>query len=47
MMEAGYSLLQMAKTSTKLALLAKAKVPYISLLTELTIVRVSASFVRA
>lgn len=44
MMEAGYSLLQMAKTSTKLALLAKAKVPYISLLTDPTTGGVSASF---
>lgn len=44
MMEAGYSLMQMAKTSAKLALLAEAKVPYISLLTDPTTGGVSASF---
>jgi acetyl-CoA carboxylase carboxyl transferase subunit beta len=30
MMEAGFSLMQMAKTSAKLALLAEAKIPYVS-----------------
>lgn len=44
MMEAGYSLMQMAKTSAKLALLAEAKVPYISLLTDPTTGGVTASF---
>lgn len=44
MMEAGYSLMQMAKTSAKLALLGEAKVPYISLLTDPTTGGVSASF---
>ena len=44
MMEAGYSLMQMAKTSAKLALLAEAKIPYISLLTDPTTGGVSASF---
>ena len=44
MMEAGYSLMQMAKTSAKLALLAEAKVPFISLLTDPTTGGVSASF---
>ena len=36
MMEAGFSLMQMAKTSAKLALLDKAKLPYVSLLTDPT-----------
>src|SRR5690606_28869150 len=36
MMEAGFSLIQMAKTSAKLAMLSEAKVPYISLLTDPT-----------
>jgi len=36
MMEAGYSLMQMAKTSAKLALLAEAGIPYVSLLTDPT-----------
>ncbi len=36
MQEAGYSLMQMAKTSAKLARLAEAKIPYISLLTDPT-----------
>lgn len=36
MMEAGFSLMQMAKTSAKLALLAEAKIPYISMLTDPT-----------
>jgi acetyl-CoA carboxylase carboxyl transferase subunit beta len=44
MMEAGFSLMQMAKTSAKLLLLAEAKVPYISLLTDPTTGGVSASF---
>lgn len=44
MMEAGYSLMQMAKTSAKLALLDKAGVPYISLLTDPTTGGVTASF---
>ena len=44
MMEAGFSLLQMAKTSSKLALLAQEKVPYISLLTDPTTGGVTASF---
>ena len=44
MMEAGYSLMQMAKTSAKLALLAEAKIPYISLLTDPTTGGVTASF---
>ncbi len=44
MMEAGYSLMQMAKTSAKLALLAEEKLPYISLLTDPTTGGVTASF---
>jgi acetyl-CoA carboxylase carboxyl transferase subunit beta len=44
MMEAGFSLMQMAKTSAKLALLAEAGVPYISLMTDPTTGGVSASF---
>ncbi|MBC8154739.1 MAG: acetyl-CoA carboxylase carboxyltransferase subunit beta [Bacteroidetes bacterium] len=44
MMEAGFSLMQMAKTSAKLALLAKAGIPYISLLTDPTTGGVTASF---
>ncbi len=44
MMEAGYSLMQMAKTSAKLALLAEAKIPYISLLTDPTTGGVTASY---
>ncbi|MCS6831943.1 MAG: acetyl-CoA carboxylase, carboxyltransferase subunit beta [Flammeovirgaceae bacterium] len=44
MMEAGYSLMQMAKTSAKLALLHEAKVPFISLLTDPTTGGVTASF---
>jgi len=44
MMEAAYSLMQMAKTSAKLALLDKAGVPYISLLTDPTTGGVTASF---
>ncbi|MCU0445550.1 MAG: acetyl-CoA carboxylase, carboxyltransferase subunit beta [Microscillaceae bacterium] len=44
MQEAGYSLMQLAKTSAKLALLAEAKVPYISLMTDPTTGGVSASY---
>jgi len=44
MQEAGYSLMQMAKTSAKLARLAEAKVPYISLLTDPTTGGVTASY---
>ena len=44
MMESAFSLMQMAKTSAKLSLLAKAKVPYISLLTDPTTGGVTASF---
>lgn len=44
MMEAGFSLMQMAKTSARLAQLAEAKVPYISLLTDPTTGGVTASF---
>lgn len=44
MMEAGYSLMQMAKTSAKLALLSEAKIPYISLMTDPTTGGVTASF---
>ena len=44
MMEAGFSLMQMAKTSAKLALLSEAKVPYISLLTDPTTGGVTASY---
>ncbi len=44
MMEAAFSLMQMAKTSAKLALLAQEKLPYISLLTDPTTGGVTASF---
>jgi acetyl-CoA carboxylase carboxyl transferase subunit beta len=44
MMEAALSLMQMAKTSAKLALLAELKVPYISILTDPTTGGVTASF---
>jgi len=44
MMEAAFSLMQMAKTSAKLTRLAKAKLPYISLLTDPTTGGVTASF---
>ena len=44
MMEAGLSLMQMAKTSAKLAQLDQAKVPYISLLTDPTTGGVTASY---
>ncbi len=44
MMEAGFSLMQMAKTSAKLALLAEEGIPYISLLTDPTTGGVTASY---
>jgi acetyl-CoA carboxylase carboxyl transferase subunit beta len=44
MMEAGLSLMQMAKTSAKIALMDNAKVPYISLLTDPTTGGVTASY---
>lgn len=44
MMEAGYSLMQMAKTSARLAQLDKEGIPYISLLTDPTTGGVTASF---
>lgn len=44
MMEAGLSLMQMAKTSAKLALLDQAKIPYVSLLTDPTTGGVTASY---
>ena len=44
MMEAGLSLMQMAKTSAKIALLDRAKVPFISLLTDPTTGGVTASY---
>ncbi|HXB39988.1 MAG TPA: acetyl-CoA carboxylase, carboxyltransferase subunit beta [Bacteroidia bacterium] len=44
MMEAAYSLMQMAKTSAKLSLMAKEKIPYISLLTDPTTGGVTASY---
>ena len=44
MMEAAFSLMQMAKTSAKLALLSRAKIPYISLLTDPTTGGVTASY---
>ncbi len=44
MMEAGLSLMQMAKVSGKLGQLAEAKLPYISLLTDPTTGGVTASF---
>lgn len=44
MMEAGFSLMQMAKTSAKLSLLAKKGLPYISILTDPTTGGVTASF---
>ena len=45
MMEAGYSLMQMAKTSAKLSMLEKAGLPFISILTDPTTGGVTASFV--
>ncbi|MGB0391539.1 MAG: acetyl-CoA carboxylase, carboxyltransferase subunit beta [Salibacteraceae bacterium] len=44
MMEAAFSLMQMAKTSAKLSLLAKAELPYISLLTDPTTGGITASY---
>ena len=44
MMEGAYSLMQMAKTSAKLSLLAEAKIPYISVMTDPTTGGVTASF---
>ena len=44
MMEAAYSLMQMAKTAAKLSLLSEAKIPYISLLTNPTTGGVTASY---
>ncbi|MGI8892068.1 MAG: acetyl-CoA carboxylase, carboxyltransferase subunit beta [Bacteroidia bacterium] len=44
MMEAAFSLMQMAKTSAKLTQLSQAKLPYISLLTDPTTGGVTASF---
>ena len=44
MQEGLFSLMQMAKTSASLALLAEAKLPYISILTDPTMGGVSASF---
>lgn len=44
MMEAGFSLMQMAKTSAKLTQLSDAGIPYISLLTDPTTGGVTASF---
>ena len=44
MMEAGFSLMQMAKTSAKLSLLAKKNLPYISVVTDPTTGGVTASF---
>ncbi len=44
MMEAGFSLMQMAKTSAKLTRLAEAGLPYVSILTDPTTGGVTASF---
>jgi acetyl-CoA carboxylase carboxyl transferase subunit beta len=44
MMEAGLSLMQMAKTAAKIAQMDQAKVPYISLLTDPTTGGVTASY---
>jgi len=44
MMEAAFSLMQMAKTSAKLALLAKDSIPYFSLMTDPTTGGITASF---
>jgi acetyl-CoA carboxylase carboxyl transferase subunit beta len=44
MMEAAFSLMQMAKTSAKLALLDKERIPYISILTDPTTGGITASF---
>lgn len=44
MMESAFSLMQMAKTSAKLTLLADARIPYISLMTDPTTGGVTASY---
>jgi acetyl-CoA carboxylase carboxyl transferase subunit beta len=44
MMESAFSLMQMAKTSAKLTQLAKARLPYISLMTDPTTGGVTASY---
>jgi acetyl-CoA carboxylase carboxyl transferase subunit beta len=44
MMEAGFSLMQMAKTSAQLSLLSEAGLPYVSVLTDPTTGGVTASF---
>ncbi len=44
MMEAAYSLMQMAKTSAKLTMLAEARLPFISLMTDPTTGGVTASY---
>ena len=44
MMEAAFSLMQLAKTSAKLAQLAEAKIPYISLCTDPTTGGTTASY---
>ncbi len=44
MMEAGFSLMQMAKTSARLTQLAEAKLPYISYITDPTTGGITASF---
>jgi acetyl-CoA carboxylase carboxyl transferase subunit beta len=44
MMEAAYSLMQMAKTSAKLAQLSDARIPYVSVLTDPTTGGVTASY---
>ena len=44
MMESAFSLMQLAKTSGKLSLLADAKIPYISLCTDPTFGGTTASF---
>ena len=44
MMESAFSLMQMAKTSARLTLLAKARLPYISLMTDPTTGGVTASY---
>ena len=44
MMEAGFSLMQMAKTSAKIAQLDREKIPFISLLTDPTTGGVTASY---
>ncbi len=44
MMEAAFSLMQMAKTSAKLSQMAEKKIPYFSLLTDPTTGGITASF---